>query len=265
MYQKKIIRLILGAVTVFFIFGPLSSLVIWSFAEKWYWPALFPQKWGLLYWKKVADTTVLKSLTVSVWIALVTMLASIGLTVVPAYILARKKIPARAFIMMVFLLPQAFPQLPVFVNLLTEFYRLNLVGTFTGVILVHVTIGMLFSLWILVSVFQSIPVSYELAAYNLGAGRLRTWMQITLPQAFPGIIVAAILAFLNSLDEFTGSLLIGAPYIKTMSVFMYNTAMGYEMQIASVVSILLTIPGILLLIVLERFMKAEYLAGFGRV
>ena len=35
------------------IFGPLSSLVIWSFAEKWYWPHLFPQQVGFFYWAKV--------------------------------------------------------------------------------------------------------------------------------------------------------------------------------------------------------------------
>ena len=99
--------------------------------------------------------------------------------------------------------------------------------------------------------FQSIPLNLELAAYNLGSSRLTTFFKITLPLALPGIIASAILVFLYSLDEFPGSLLIGAPYIQTLSVFMYKTAMGYEMQIASVASLLLTIPGVMMLLIIE--------------
>lgn len=258
-------RFILGVAAIFLIFGPLSSLVIWSFAETWHWPGMLPQQWGLLYWAKVGDTSIMKSITTSLILAVGSTVACMALTIPFAYVMARFKFPAKAAIMLAFLLPQAFPQLPVFVNLLPSFYRWDLVGTMTGVILVHITVCMLYSLWIMVSVFQSIPRNLELAAYNLGAPPLRTFFQITLPQAVPGIAAASILVFLNSLDEFTGSLLIGAPYVKTLSVFMYNTAMGYEMQVASVASLLLALPGVIMLIVLDRFLKAEYLSGFGKV
>lgn len=258
-------RLLLLVCGSFVVFGPLSSLVIWSFAKTWYWPGMLPQEWGLLYWAKVGDTAILKSLVSSLVIAGVTTVICVLLTVPFAYVMARKKFPAKALIMLVFMLPQAFPQLPVFVGLMRDFYKWDLVGTFPGIILVHVTVGLLYSLWIMVSVFQGIPRNLELAAYNMGAKPLRAFFQITLPQALPGIVAASILTFLNSLDEFTGSLLIGAPYIKTLSVFMYNTAMGYEMQVASVASLLLALPGILMLLVLDRFLKAEHLSGFGQV
>lgn len=257
-------KIVLGVLAIFAIFGPLSSLVIWSFAETWHWPGMLPQKWGLLYWAKVGDTAIMKSLLNSLVIASLTTVICMLLTIPFAYVMVRKKFPAKALIMLAFMLPQAFPQLPVFVSLLTDFYKWDLVGTVLGIVLIHVTVGMLYSLWIMVSVFQSIPENLELAAYNLGSKPLRTFFQITIPQAAPGIVAAAILVFLNSLDEFTGSLLIGAPYIKTLSVFMYNTAMGYEMQVASVTSLLLAIPGIAMLIILDRFLKAEHLSGFGQ-
>lgn len=264
-FQTRCVRVLIGILAIFLIFGPLSSLVIWSFAKTWHWPGMLPQEWSTMYWAKVGDTSILKSLGVSLLIAAVTMLICVVLTVPLAYVMARRSFPCKALIMLAFMLPQAFPQLPVFVNLMTDFYKWDLVGTMPGVLLIHVTLGMLYALWIMVSVFQSIPRSLELAACNLGAGQLRAFFQITLPQAVPGILSAAILVFLNSLDEFTGSLLIGAPYIKTLSVFMYNTAMGYEMQVASVAALLLAAPGILMLLVLDRFLKAEYLSGFGKV
>jgi putative spermidine/putrescine transport system permease protein len=87
---------------------------------------------------------------------------------------------------------------------------------------------------------------------------------VTLPLSVPGLIAASLLVFLYSLDEFTGTLLIGSPFITTMPVYMYNSAMGYEMQIASITALLLMIPGLLLLFLLERYLKSEYLAAFGR-
>jgi len=256
---------ILKILVVFCIFGPISSLVIWSLAKTWYWPALLPQKFSLFYWNKLMGSKILDSLYISLIIATITTVIAILLAIPLAYTLARKKLPAKEIIMLFFLVPQAFPQLPIYVNTLSQFYKLNLVGTVLGVAIVHVASGLIYALWIMVSVFKSIPRNQELASYNLGYSSFQTFFKITLPLAVPGIIASLILVFLYSLDEFTGSLLIGSPFVQTLSVFMYNTAMGYEMQIASVTSLLLAIPGIVMLFILEKFLKAEYLSSFGEL
>lgn len=262
---RMTLRLILYILSLFIIFGPLSSLLLWSLAEKWYWPHVFPSDWGLLYWKKVLDGKMLQSLNYSFSIAFIVTLLSILLTVPVSYMLARFKIPAKSLLLLIFLLPQAFPQLPVFTNAMVLMYRWDLVGTVTGVVLIHLVGALVFSVWTLVSVFQSISPAYEEAAVMLGASRLRSFFTIALPLALPGITAASLLVFLYSLDEFTGSLLIGSPFITTMPIYMYNAAMGYEMQVASVTALLLMIPGIVLLILMDRFMKSEYLSAFGRV
>ncbi|HVQ75282.1 MAG TPA: hypothetical protein VMT79_07070 [Candidatus Binatia bacterium] len=46
---------------------------------------------------------------------------------------------------------------------------------------------------------------------------------------------------------------------------MYTASVGYDLQVASVTAILLVVPGAILLVVLERFVRAEYLAFFGQV
>jgi ABC-type Fe3+ transport system permease subunit len=40
-----------------------------------------------------------------------------------AHVLVRFRIPVKRFILVLFLLPQAFPSLPIFANLSTLFYR----------------------------------------------------------------------------------------------------------------------------------------------
>ncbi len=258
-------RFAIYAISIFMIFGPLSSLLLWSVAEKWFWPNPFPTQWGFKYWQQAFEGKMMSSLGLSFGIAIIVSLICLLITVPLAYVIARNRIPLKHIVLLIFLLPQAFPQLPVFSNVMVLMYRWDLVGTLTGLILIHLVGALVFSLWTLVSVFQSIAEPLEEASYMLGGSRVYTFFHVVLPIALPGIIASTLLVFLYSLDEFTGSLLIGAPYHITMPVFMYNAAGGYEMQVASVTSVLLMIPGILLLFLLQKYMRSEYLAAFGRV
>ena len=44
---------------------------------------------------------------------------------------------------------------------------------------------------------------------------------------------------------------------------MYTASMGYNMQAASVIAIMLTIPSLVFMLLLEKFLKAEYISGLG--
>jgi putative spermidine/putrescine transport system permease protein len=262
---RMALRLISYVLTLFVVLGPLSGLVIWSLAIKWYWPHLLPSEWGLFYWAKAFQGELVRSFLNGVSIALIVTVLVVLMSVPLAYVLARYRIPVKRLILVLFLLPQAFPSLPIFANLSTLFYRWNVAGKMTGVIMIHIGAAFIYSIWTMVSVFQSIPRVLEDAAASIGARRIRTFFDVALPLAVPGIAASSLLVFLYSLDEFTGTLLIGSPFVKTLPVQMYLASMGYEMQIASVTSLIITIPGIILLLFFERFMKAEYLSSFGRL
>jgi putative spermidine/putrescine transport system permease protein len=59
--------------------------------------------------------------------------------------------------------------------------------------------------------------------------------------------------------------LVGAPFVTTLPVAMYTASLGYELQIASVTALVLMAPGAVLLLVLERFLKSDYLVFFGQL
>ncbi len=247
------------------IFAPVSSLVIWSFTRKWFWPHPFPQEWGLFYWGKVLEGDLLRALQSGFLIAAVVTVLTLVLTVPLAYLLARYPVPFKPLILMVFLLPHAFPQLPVFVNSTTLLYRVNMAGRVSGVVLIHMVGALVYAVWTMTAVFKSIPESLEEAAWNLGASHVKSFFTVALPLATPGLIASTLLVFLYSLDEFTGTLLVGSPFVLTLPVYMYRTSVGYELQVASIAALVLMLPGILLLILLERYLKAEYLSMFGRL
>ena len=258
-------RLVALVLAAFVIVGPLLSLLLWSLAERWTYPAAWPQRLGLRYWSRMLTGDFLDPLKMSLLIATIVTVAALVCAVPLGYALARLRFPGRILVLLAFLLPQAFPQLPVFAAATREFYRWGLAGTVTGVVLVHLVGGLVFAVWTMTAVFRSMEVSLEEAAYNLGASTTKAFLTVSLPLAVPGLVASALLVFLYSLDEFTGTLLVGAPFVTTLPVYMYTASQGYEMQIASVTALVLMVPGAVLLLLLERFLRAEYLTFFGQI
>ncbi|RDI60823.1 ABC transporter permease [Microvirga subterranea] len=258
---------ILGlSVFAFLLFGPLANLVLWSFAERWYAPFKLPVSYGTRYWEVVFRPTgdAMSSLMTSVGIASLTVLVALAVSVPAGYALARLRLPWRTALMILFLLPQAFPSVAIYINVARVFYSLGLTGTITGVVLVHAAHGLVYSVWISAAAFAAVDKDLELAARNIGASPLRTFFTITLPLAAPGIMASAIFVFLESLDEFTGTFFVGVPQVTTLPLLLYNASMGGNYQIASITALILLVPSILFMLVIERFLRADVLSKVGQ-
>ena len=270
---KKTIEIVIFVVFLFFLFTPLFSTLIWSVALVWYWPHTLPQKVGFDYWLQALGIT--KSLTLgavnvvpafllSLGIAIIVVVITMTISIPVGYALAKLKIPGflKGIILVLFLLPRAFPQQPVFVNLMLMFNKIGLTGTVLGVIFVHLVVGLVFAVWITASTFSSIPPELEEAARSVGASRLKAFFRVTLPISTPGLIASAVFVFLTSMDEFTGTFFVGLPFVTTLPMTLYS-ASGSNIQFASVTAILLLIPSILFMVLIQKFLKAEYLGGIG--
>ncbi|HEY5365936.1 MAG TPA: ABC transporter permease subunit [Casimicrobiaceae bacterium] len=261
-----VLRATLIVLLAFIVFGPLLNLLLWAFTERWYFPNKLPQAYGLTYWFRVFSPRggAITSLVTSIWIAMLTVALSLVVAIPAGFALARLKLPARTLIMLLFLLPQAIPNLPVYVNIARMFYSVNLNGTILGVVLVHASHGLVLAVWIASAAFAAIDVSLEEAARNMGAGAWRCFCTVTLPLAMPGLIASAIFVFLESLDEFTGTYFVGVPDVITLPLLLFNASNGGNYQIASITALLLLIPSIGFMLLVERFLKADVLAMIGK-
>ena len=257
---------VLIGLLAFAIFGPLLNLVLWAFAERWYFPNRIPSDFGFSFWGRVfsARGGAVSSLGTSVWIAVLTVIVCLLVAIPAGYALARVKLRWRGLILLAFLLPQAIPNLPVYVNIARVFYEIGLAGTIPGVVLVHASHGLVLAVWIASAAFASVDTSLEEAARNMGASPLACFRTVTLPLAAPGLMASAIFVFLESLDEFTGTYFVGVPDVMTLPLLMFNASMGGNYQIASITALLLLIPSVGFMLVVERFLKADVLAMVGR-
>ena len=156
----------------------------------------------------------------------------------------------------------ALPVIVISIGIL--FYRLNLMGTFVGVIIIHVLNSMMFMTWIPSGAFRGVYRQQEESARDAGAGPFRTFFRITLPLAMPGIAVASVFTFLGSLEEAQGTLLVGFPQVKTMPVELYGVIMEYPLTAGPVLSLILIIPTVLILFLMRKYINADNLSqGYG--
>lgn len=250
----------------FAIFGPLVNLLLWAVTERWYYPHMLPIDYGFSYWGKVFAPrgNAMTSLSTSVLIACLSVVLSLLLAVPAGYALARLRLPFRSLILLALLLPNAFPNLPIYVNIARIFYQFGLNGTILGVVLVHTTHGLVYAVWIGTAAFAAIDTELEEAARSSGASALRAFWDVMLPLAAPGLMASAIFVFLESLDEFTGTYFVGAPDVVTMPLLLYTAGAGGNYQIASITALILLVPSIAFMFVVERFLRADVLARVGR-
>lgn len=259
---RKIVEFIILVVFVIFFLGPLLNLAILAFTGKWTYPDVLPHEWSLKWWTFVfQQEDIAKSIGLSFMIATIVTALSIVLCIPAAYAFARIRFPLSRFFLFSFLLTHAFPKMGLYVSIAVLFYKLGLMNTLIGVVLIHMINVLMFMTWIPTAAFRNVHTAQEESARDVGASPFRVFRSITLPMAMPGIIVASIFTFLNSLDEAQGTFLVGIPNYKTMPIVMYSIISDYPAYAGAVFSIILTAPTIILLLAAQRFVSADIMSS----
>lgn len=264
MSATRIVSVVAVVLLFVFIFGPLVWLLLWACAGVWHYPALLPQKWSLSWWGKVFDyPSLARSVELSFLFAPTVTALSAIVCLPAAYAFARFRVPGRRALMIVLFSVNAFPKIGLYITIATLFFALDLMGTFLGVVLIQLLGTIVFMTWIPTAAFAAVPRSLEEAARDVGAGHLRTFFAVTLPLAAPGIFVAMVLSFLASLDEAQGTFLVGIPNYVTMPVQMYSLVSDYPPEAAAVFAVLLSVPSVVLMLLVRKYVMGGSLArGF---
>ena len=261
--KRKFLEFILLAAFILFFYGPMLNMLMLAFANEYSVPAVLPQAWGFKWWRYVfSQDNLVSSIAQSFIVAIITTLVSMALGIPAAYSIARFKYRGRKLFMLSFLLTNAFPKLGIYTSIAVLFYRYNLMGTYTGVVIIHMINSMMFMVWLPASAFRSVHRQQEEAARDVGAGPIRTFFKVTLPMAVPGIAVATLYTFLGSMEEAQGTMLVGMAKIQTMPVAMYGIVLDSSaVQVGAVFAILLIIPAAVLIFALRKYIGPEAIAG----
>jgi ABC-type spermidine/putrescine transport system permease subunit II len=236
------------AVLFAFLVAPLAVVVATAFDASSA-VAFPPESVSFRWFAALAASPVwLRSLLSSVIVAAGTTLVSLVVGVTAALALRQYTGRTRTAVAGLAVLPLLVPGVIIGVTLLTFFSRLGLQQSYPALVLAH-------SLWatpLTFSVAQSTFARFEWrlfeAAMDLGASRTRAFLLVVVPEVRPGLLVAALVAFIVSLQEFVMALFLSGPDTRTVPVQAWNSLRGSLDPLVSVVSTVLLVAVVLLVV-----------------
>jgi putative spermidine/putrescine transport system permease protein len=235
-----------GAVLLFLI-APVIIILIVSFSGAHY--LSFPPPYLSLRWYQrfLGTPSWRQAIGVSTQVALLTMLFATALGLLAALALVRGRFRGKGMIYAVLLSPLIVPTIITAIGLYFFFVRLKATGSIVAMALGHTVLALPVVVIIMAAALQGFDIRLEQAALSLGASRLTALRRITLPLILPGLLSAALFAFLTSFDELLIPLFLSGVEVQTLTVRVWNSlVLEVDPTIAAVSSFLIGVTAVVL-------------------
>jgi multiple sugar transport system permease protein len=179
-------------------------------------PVFFPSR---LYWANYTDALLvqggLKGLVDSGVVAVSATAIGMLMGTLAAYSLARYRTGGTNlsfFILSVLFMPSVAIGIPMFLF----WSSIGLVDTYVALVVQYLLFTVPFTTWIMKGFFEDLPPELEESALVNGAGRLRAFVEIALPNVRPALIATTLFAFIFTWNEFTFAVLLSRGRVTTL-------------------------------------------------
>ena len=208
-------------VVFFFLIAPLVAIIPISFSKSPFmlftegmlaWPPE-PEAWSFRWYRYMVGICTDKNLTTpcgnkwmigtvnSFFIGFVSTFIATVLGTLAALGLSRPHMPFKGIIMSILISPMIVPLIITAAGMFFFYAKINLVYTFTGIILAHVALSTPFVVITVTATLVGFDTTMTKAAQSLGARPMRTFFKVIMPLILPGVISGALFAFITSFDE----------------------------------------------------------------
>ncbi len=129
-------------------------------------------------------------------------------------------------------------------------------GTEGAVVAALAHIYVPFMILTLTGVIARIDLRLEEAARGLGASRLRTFLEVTLPLSMPGILAGSLLVFALAISAYVTPIVIGGYEIQTLPMMIYQQiSASFNLHFAAALGVVLLAVALLLVGAYGRAMR----------
>ncbi len=238
---------------------PLVPLTIWAFSRRWLYPAALPTEWGLRAWHYLLTpgARVLDAFTNSLGVALVVTALAVLIAIPAGRALGLGRFRGKILVEFLILAPTVVPSFAAAMGIQVLFIRYGLADTLAGVALVHLIPVVPYAVLILAGTFANYDVDYEHQARVLGAGGWSIVRRVMLPTILPGLVVAALFAFLISWSQYLLTLLVGGGQVITLPVLLLAFANSGDYSITAALSLVLIAPALAALLLSTRHLTGH--------
>ena len=217
-----------------------------------------------------AYATVLLQKPMLLWTAntlLVTVLSTAFVTplaLLAAYSMSRFRFRGRMAMIFFVLLTQLLPATSVLIPLFLVFRAYGLLNNLLGVTIAYVTFLMPQTIWILWGYLKTIPGDFEESAMVDGCTRFGAFLRVTVPIAIPGIVAAALFAFLESWNQYILAYALTSSTDKwVVSLGLYAFIGEYTVLVEQMMaaSVMASIPALAVFVALQRYLRGGLALG----
>ena len=245
-WPASMLRLYVGVVCVWLL-APILIVVILAFSGDGY--LRFPPTSLSLRWfdRFFSDPQWQRALLSSLIIGAIACIVSTTIGFFGAYAFLRAEFRGKKVLLSLMLTPVIVPSIITAIAMYYFAGKLGLIGDFLWLGLCHAVIAMPIVLLILLSALHAVDPNLERAALGLGASRVRVFRRIVMPIVLPGLLSAALFAFLASFDELLISLFLAGVRAQTLPVRIWNSLnLQVEPTIAAVSAFLIAVTTLIL-------------------
>ena len=246
----------------------LWSIPLLFIAVLFYWPLLkiiglgLSSNWFEIYF----EPATLKAIWFTLWQAAISTLIALLVGVPGAYVLYRKRFFGQRFIRALITVPLVLPTIVVaivFSSFRAEHKIYEQVGlgfffenSIYWIIAAHVFVNYSLVVRTLGGVWATMDNETEEAAALAGAGRLRTTLQISLPQLKPAIVSAAALTFLFCSSSYGIILVLGGGQVQSVETQIATAALQFlDLNKAAALALLQTLITVVAFSISEAIAK----------
>ena len=222
-------------------------------------PAGYSTKWYQdfftnINWRQAVSNSLIISFFATIIATVLGTVAALGLS--------RAHMPYRTVIMAILLSPMIVPLIITAAGMFFFYSRINLQGTYLGVILAHATLGTPFVVITVTATLSGFDQSLIRAAASLGSKPANTFFKVIMPLITPGVISGALFAFVTSFDEVVVVLFVGTFQQHTIPWQMFSGIREHISPTILAVATLLVLFSIALLTTMELLRRrSERLRG----
>ena len=221
MRNNKILDNIIIGIVLVFLFLPIFVLILFSFNTSQLNITFegFTLKW---YGELFKNTTLLLALKNTLIVAIVSTVVSTVIGTISAYGLYKYDFPLKKIVNRLLYIPVVIPEIVLGISLLAIYTVFKLELGMTTLILAHISFSIPFVIINVRNLLEQMDGNLILAANDLGASKLKTFLYVTIPSLMPGILSGAELAFTLSLDDVVISYFTAGPGSNTLPLQIYS-------------------------------------------
>ncbi len=170
------------------------------------------------YSELLKDVSLIDSLEKTILLAVISTILSTMISTLVAFGMYRYKFKGKSLIDGMIYLPIIIPEIVIGISLMTIFSVFNIPGGLITLAIAHTTFCIPYVIFNVRASLSSFDLSLEEASLDLGAGKIETFFNITLPMILPGIKSGAFMAFTLSIDDVTISNFTNGPGYITLPI-----------------------------------------------